>query len=97
LDTQGERTAKTEKEILEVQAKFRRRILSQKERDEMVDFLHAYLTIANEAKEKYGESFMIVYPGGESEPSQLVSRSICFLDQNLRLRKFDPPLLSPSC
>lgn len=65
--------AAQQKEILEVQAKFRRRTLTQKERDNMVGLLYAYLTIAKEAKDKYGESFMIVYPSDEGDPSRFAN------------------------
>jgi hypothetical protein len=73
LDAQREQTAKNKKEILEVQAKFRRRTLTPQERDNMVNFLHVYRRLANEAKDKYGESFMIVFPSGEGEPSQFAN------------------------
>jgi hypothetical protein len=73
LATQQERTANAEKQLLEVQEKFRRRTLTQRERDTIVALLRAYLTIANEAKEKHGETFMIVYPSGEGEPSQFAN------------------------
>ena len=64
--------AKAEKEILEVQEQFRRRTLTQRERDTIVSLLRAYLTLANEAKAK-GESFMIVYPTGEGEPTRFAN------------------------
>jgi hypothetical protein len=73
LDTQRERTTKAEEDILEVQAKFRRRTLTQSERNNIVGLLHAYLTIAKEAKEKYGESFMIVYPSDEGDPARFAN------------------------
>ena len=72
LATQQERTAKAEKEILEVQEQFRRRTLTQRERDAIVSLLRAYLTLANEAKAK-GESFMIIHPSDEGEPSRFAN------------------------
>jgi hypothetical protein len=72
LITQQERTAKAEKEILEVQEQFRRRTLTQRERDTIVSLLRAYLTLANEAKAK-GESFMIVHSSDEGEPSRFAN------------------------
>jgi len=42
------------------------------DRDNLVAYLHAHLTLAKEAKEK-GETFMIVYPTGDGEATEFAN------------------------
>jgi hypothetical protein len=68
-----ERAAKAEKDLLQLRERVeKRRTLSQRERDSTVGLLHAYLTLANEAKKK-GEPFMIVYPTGDGEATEFAN------------------------
>jgi hypothetical protein len=65
----NERAAEAQRELAKIQARFVRRTLTEKEREKLVALLHAYLTIANEARQK-GELFMIVHPTADSDATE---------------------------
>ena len=68
-----ERAAKAEKDLLQLRERVeKRRTFTQRERDSTVGLLHAYLPLANRAKEK-GETFMIVYPSGDGEATEFAN------------------------
>jgi phosphate/sulfate permease len=69
----NERAAEAQKELAKIQARFVRRTLTQTERNNIVGMLHAYLTIAKEAKEKRGEVLMIVHPTGDNEATEFAN------------------------
>jgi nitrogen fixation protein FixH len=69
----NERAAEAQKELAKIQARFVRRTLTEKERNKLVGLLHAYLTIANEAREKRGELLMIVHPSGDNEATEFAN------------------------
>lgn len=66
----NKRAAEAQTELAKIQARFIRRTLTQVERDKMVALLHAYLVLAKEAKEKRGESFVIVHPTADNEATE---------------------------
>lgn len=72
LAKQQERAANAERQLLEVQEKFRRRTLTQKDREKLVALSQAYLALVTKAKEN-GETCMIVYPNGDGEATEFAN------------------------
>jgi hypothetical protein len=73
LAAQQERAAKAEKELLEVQERFKPRTMSQSEQNNLVGLLRAYASLAREAKEKNRETLWIVHPTGDTEATVFAS------------------------
>jgi hypothetical protein len=73
LAVQQERAARAERELLEVQERFKPRILSERQQSELFGLLRAYSSLAREAREKNQETFWIVHPRGDIEATEFAS------------------------
>jgi hypothetical protein len=73
LTAQQERTAKAEKELLQVQERFRPRTMSQSEQQKLLSLLTVYSSLARNGREKNRETLWIVHPSGDTEATVFAS------------------------
>lgn len=73
LAKQQERAAKAEKELLEVQERFKPRTLSRSEQNDLFGLLRAHSSLARRAREKNGEVLWIVHPRGDPEATEFAA------------------------
>ena len=73
LAAQQERAAKAEKELLEVQERFKPRTMSQSEQSNLLGLLRASVSLVREAKEKNRETLWIIHPSGDTEATVFAS------------------------
>lgn len=73
LAKQQERAANAERQLLEVQERFKPRTMSPSQQNNLLGLLRASSSLADEARQKNGETLWIVHPSGDLEAAEFAS------------------------
>lgn len=73
LAAQQERAANAERQLLEVQERFKPRTMSPREQNSLLGLLRSYSSLARQAREKNRETLWIVHPSGDTEATEFAS------------------------